>query len=66
MRDAANPPQQIGLQGMYIVLFQVGVTCYDNKQQYKSSVEQYRMMSEQMFIVCYTNVECLRKNIYTF
>jgi hypothetical protein len=38
-------PQQTGSQKMYMILFQVGVTCYDNKQQYKSSVEQYRIMN---------------------
>lgn len=63
--------QQIDSQRMYIILFQVGVMCYDNKQQYKSSVEQYRMMSliywsEHIFIVYHINIELLRKSTYPF
>lgn len=51
---------------MYVVLFQVGDTCYDNKQLYKSSSEQYRMMkftywSETGLFLLFAYIQSLSK-----
>jgi hypothetical protein len=48
---------------MYVILFQVGITCYDNKQQYKSSTQQYRMKNltfeVQLTFIIYSVCVCV-------